>query len=337
LTQGKYSRQELFARIGREGQARLLASSVVIVGCGALGTAQANALTRAGVGRVRIIDRDFVDTSNLQRQILFDESDAADSLPKAVAAERKLKQVNADVQVEGVVADLDASNAERLLCGYDVILDGTDNFETRYLLNDAAVMLGTAWIYGAVVGSLATTMSVVPGCSACLACVFPDHPKGLHETCDTVGVIAPAAAWATAIQITEALKILLGRAHELHGMLLSYDVWTNRLAQVRLRRDPDCAVCVQRRFAHLENRALSHSILCGRDSVQIHDQRPRAIDLAELRNRLKSLGEVRGNAYLLRCTLHPYELTVFSDGRALIKGTADPAVARGIYAKYVGS
>ena len=213
---------------------------MVILGCGALGTAQANALVRAGVGTLRIVDRDFVEESNLQRQMLFDEADAKASLPKAVAAERKLRQINSDVRVEGIVADADSSNIEEFIEGFQVVLDATDNFETRYLLNDAAVKLGIPWIYGAVVASYAATMTILPGRTACLACIFPKSPRGMHETCDTVGVIGPAVSWAAAIQSTEALKILLGRESELHGSLLAYDLWSNRFQQVKAPRDPQC-------------------------------------------------------------------------------------------------
>lgn len=333
----KYSRQTLFTPIGIAGQERLLASKAVIVGCGALGTAQANALVRAGVGALRIIDRDFVEPSNLQRQILFDEADAAENLPKAVAAERKLRRINSDVKVEGIVSDLTSANAEELCAGFGVILDATDNFETRYLLNDLAVKLGIPWIYGATVASQATTMTVLPGRTACLACLFPSVPGGLHATCDTVGVIGPAVAWAAAVQVTETLKILLGRESELHGKYVAYDIWTHQLQQIAPRRDPGCRVCGRREFTHLEGSGPTQVTLCGRNSVQIHQRQSRSLDLAALKSRLEQFGPVRANAFLLKCLLDPYELTVFPDGRAIIKGTEDPAVARGIYAKYVGA
>lgn len=337
MNEERYSRQILFSSIGHEGQNKLLAGKAVIVGCGALGTIQANALTRAGVGTLRIIDRDYVEASNLQRQMLFDEDDAAQNLPKAVAAERKLRRINSGVAVEGVVSDLDSRNAEELLRGFQVILDGTDNFEARYLMNDVAVKLGIPWIYGAAVGSLAATMTILPGRTACLACVYPEFPKGLHPTCDTAGVISPAAAWTAALQVTEALKILLSRETELHGSLQSFDLWTNQAQRVRPRRDPDCRVCSARQFAHLEGGGPTHVTLCGRNSVQIHQRQPRELDLAALRTRLEQFGPVRANPYLLRCQIDPYELTVFPDGRAIVKGTQDPAVARGIYAKCIGA
>lgn len=337
MNQEKYSRQILFRPIGPEGQQKLLQSRVVIIGCGALGTAQAATLARAGVGTLRIVDRDYVEESNLQRQTLFDEADAAQNLPKAVAAERKLKQINSDVRVEGIVADVEGSNVEELIRGFAVVLDGTDNFEARYLVNDAAVKLGVPWIYGAAVASYAATLTILPGRSPCLSCVFPHPPQGMQETCDTVGVIAPAVAWASALQVTEALKILLGRESELHGSLLAYDVWKNQYQQVRPKRDPNCRTCGAREFAYLESDAPAQTTLCGRDAVQIRQLRPQALDLAALRRRLEQFGSVRGNEYLLRCALGPYELTIFPDGRTIVKGTDDPAVARGVYAKYVGS
>ncbi len=333
----KYSRQILFAPIGADGQAKLLQSKAVILGCGALGAAQANALVRAGVGTVRIVDRDFVEESNLQRQMLFDEGDARANLPKAVAAARKLRQINSDVRVEGIVADADSSNIEEFIEGFHLVLDATDNFETRYLLNDAAVKLGIPWIYGALVASYATTMTILPGRTACLACVFPKSPLGLHETCDTVGVIGPAVSWCAAIQTTEALKILLVRESELHRSLVSCDLWTNRLQQIKPAPDPECRVCVRREFAYLDQRASSHVSMCGRNSVQIHQSESRVFDLAALKTRLENFGPVLANDFLLKCSLDPYELTVFPDGRVIVKGTQDPAVARGLYARYIGA
>ena len=337
MNREKYSRQILFQPIGKAGQEKLLGSKAVIIGCGALGTAHANALVRAGVGTLRIVDRDYVEESNLQRQSLFDESDARESLPKAVAAERKLKQINSEVQTEGVVADVTSRNIEDLVRGFNVILDGTDNFETRYLLNDAAVKLEIPWIYGAVVASSAVTMTVLPGRGPCLACIFPDAPAGLHETCDTVGVIGPAASWTSAIQVTEALKILLGRERELHGTLFGFDLWHNRTQQVKPKRDPNCRTCGQKIFTHLDEGEPLPTTLCGRNAVQIRHRDSRKLDLGLLKSRLEQFGTVRANNYLLKFSFDTYELTVFADGRAIIKGTQDPAEARGIYAKYISS
>jgi molybdopterin-synthase adenylyltransferase len=333
----KYSRQILFTPIGAEGQQKLLLSKVAILGCGALGTAQANALVRAGVGTVRIVDRDFVEESNLQRQMLFDESDAKQSLPKAVAAERKLRQINSEIDVQGIVADVDSSNIEEFIEGFQVVLDATDNFETRYLLNDAAVKLEIPWVYGAVVASYAATMTILPGRTACLACMFPKSPRGLHETCDTVGVIGAAISWAVAIQTTEAFKILLGRESELHVSLLAYDVWTNRFQQVKASRDPGCPVCAGHEYTYLEQGGATHVSMCGRNSVQIHQSESRGLDLAALKTRLEQFGPVLAHEFLLKCSLEPYELTVFPDGRVIVKGTQDAAIAKGLYARYIGA
>lgn len=332
----KYSRQTLFRPIGREGQLKLLRSRVVIIGCGALGSAHAAALARAGVGMLRIVDRDFVESSNLQRQSLFDEADAAESLPKAVAAERKLKQINSDVRVEGVVADVTARNIESLVGGFEVVLDGADNYQTRYLLNDAALKLGVPWVYGAVVASYAATMTVVPGRTPCLACVFPAPPQGLHETCDTVGVISPAVHWCSALQVAETLKLLLGQHDQLHGSLLAFDVWENRSQTVKPVFDPECRACQKRDFVYLQRSADDLTTLCGRNAVQVHPGEPRGLDLAALESRLSRFGPVKNNRFLLRGRIERYDLTIFSDGRAIIKGTDDPAVARGLYAKYIG-
>lgn len=332
----KYSRQTLFPPIGVEGQQKLWQSKAVILGCGALGTAQANALVRAGVGAVRIVDRDFVEESNLQRQMLFDESDARQSLPKAVAAERKLRQINSEINIEGIVADADSSNIEEFIEGFQVVLDATDNFEARYLINDAAVKLGIPWIYGAVVASYAATMTILPERTACLSCIFPEPPRGLHQTCDTVGVVGPAVSWAAAIQSTEALKILLGQESDLHASLLASDLWSNSFQKLKLARDPQCRVCGAREFTYLEHGGATHISMCGRNSVQIHQTASRQLDLAALRIRLEQFGPVLANDFLLKCSLEPYELTVFPDGRVIVKGTRDPAVARSLYARYIG-
>jgi molybdopterin-synthase adenylyltransferase len=335
----KYSRQVLFAGIGEQGQERLLTSSAVIVGCGAIGAAAANLLVRAGVGRVRIVDRDFVEPSNLQRQTLFDEADARDALPKAVAAERKLRSINSSVAVEGIVADVNPHSAQELLAGFDVILDGTDNFETRFLVNDFAVKSGKPWIYAAAVASYGLTMTIRPGVTPCLACLLAtDHEgQGLEETCDTIGVIAPIVNLIASLQVAEAMKLLAGRGAALHGRLISCDVWTGRFQSLGVARNPECPVCERRQFTYLYGEAQPHITMCGRDSVQIHE-RSRALDLAVLRDRLApTVAEVHHNDFLLRFRVPPYEMTVFADGRAILKGTKDPAVARSLYARYIGA
>lgn len=335
----KYSRQILFAGIGPDGQRRLLGSRATIVGCGAIGAAAANLLVRAGVGALSIIDRDFVEPSNLQRQTLFDESDARRALPKAVAAEHKLRSVNAGVDVRGVLADLNPKNAVELLSGCDLILDGTDNFETRFLINDFAVESGRAWIYAAAVSSYGLTMTIRPGLTPCLACLLEpgvsSHP--LEETCDTIGVLGPIVNLIASWQAAEALKILAGHPEALESRLLCCDVWTGRMQAIRPARNPDCRACAKHDYAYLQGAAQPHITLCGRDSVQIHE-RNRALDLAALASRLQPVVEdVRQNDFLIRFRVAPYEMTVFADGRAILKGTKDPAVARSLYARYLGA
>lgn len=334
----KYSRQVLFREIGQEGQRRLAEARVVIVGCGALGSAQANALARAGVGSLRIVDRDFVEESNLQRQMLFDEADARESLPKAVAAERKLAIINSTVRAEGIVADLTPSNAEDLLRDCNLILDGTDNFETRWLINDVAVKHGLPWVYGAVVGSYGVTTAIVPRQTACLACLLEaGGAGGVEETCDTVGVINPAVNWVAALQVNEALRLLVGKWQAEGARIHHGDLWRSRFysSPVPKARE-DCPTCARQEFRYLAGEAQPRVTLCGRNSVQIHE-RTRRLNLRALQERLAAHGEVRGNAYLVRLRIPPYDLTVFSDGRAVIAGTQDPAVARTLYARYIGS
>jgi adenylyltransferase/sulfurtransferase len=340
----KYSRQILFAGIGEDGQEKILESGAVLIGCGALGTAVAGLLVRSGLGRLRVIDRDFVELSNLQRQTLFDEADARHSLPKAVAAERHLRAVNSGVEVEGIVADLTSQNALDLLSGFPLILDGTDNFQTRLLLNDAAVSLAIPWIYAAVVGSYGVTMTIRPFETACLACLLesgePDSMSGLGNelTCDTAGVLGATAGVIASIESTEAIKILSGRLDALHGRLVSCDVWTGKFQSIRTERNPSCRACARREFPYLTGDAQPHITLCGRDSVQIHE-RGRKLNLDELGHRIRGAAgtQVKGNDFLLRFCVSPYEVTVFADGRAIIKGTKDPAVARSLYARYIGT
>lgn len=334
----KYSRQMLFKPMGREGQERLVGSRAVLVGCGAIGAAVANLLVRGGIGRLRILDRDFVETSNLQRQTLFDESDAREALPKAVAAERKLRGINSEVQVEGIVADLSPQNVAELLSGFPLILDGTDNFETRFLINDFAVKTGTPWIYAAAIASYGITMAILPGKTACLACLLDSSgDAGLEDTCDTVGVLGPIVNLVASLEVAEAMKFLSGRMSALHGRLLSCDVWSGRFQSVQPERNPQCPVCIHREFSHLTGEAQPHITMCGRDSVQIHE-RSRSLDLKALQDRLApTVSDVRQNGFLLRFRIPPYEMTVFSDGRAILKGTKDPAVARSLYAKYIGA
>ncbi len=339
----RYSRQILFAGIGEEGQQKLLDSSAVLVGCGAIGTAVANLLIRAGLGTLRIIDRDFVEPSNLQRQTLFEESDAQENLPKAVAAERRLRAINSAAKIEAVVADLTPQNARALLENFPIILDGTDNFETRLLINDASIALNTPWIYAAAVASSAVTMTILPGETPCLACLVEspepttEAAPGMEATCDTAGILNAAIHAVAAIESTEAIKLLIGQRQALHQRLISLDVWTNQNRSIRVARNPNCRACAQKNFRYLEGAAQPHITLCGRDSVQIHE-RARNLDLAALHQAVaKTATDVRSNNYLLRFRVNSYDLTVFPDGRAIIKGTRDPAVARTLYARYIGS
>ena len=336
----RYSRQVLFEAIGREGQQRLMASSVALVGCGALGTVQASLLVRAGVGRVRIIDRDFVEESNLQRQILFDEEDVRALLPKAVAAEIKLRRTNSLVAIEGVVEDLNASTIGRLLDGFDLLLDATDNFDARFLLNDYAVNTGVPWVYGACVGSYGLTFPILPGETACLRCVFESAPPpGLSPTCDTAGVLGPIVGLVASLQAAEALKILSGRRERVSRRMAVMDVWEGRQDVIDLPpRDPDCPCCARREFPWLEGRLGSDTtVLCGRNAVQIRRRDGGAIDLDEVARRLRPLGGVEQNRFLVRADIDACRLTVFADGRAIVTGTADPAVAKSIYSRYVGT
>ena len=328
----------LFAGLGEEGQSRLLASSAVIVGCGAIGAGVANLLVRSGVGRLRVVDRDFVEPSNLQRQVLFDEADARDVLPKSVAAERKLRAINSSASVEGIVADLNPGNIEELLSGFDLILDGTDNFETRFLVNDFAIKSGCPWIYAAAVASYGLTMTILPGRSACLACLLESGPsQSLEETCDTIGVLGSIVQLVGSLEAAEALKLLSGREDTLHGKLISCDVWTGHFQSVRVERNPQCPCCSKHEFSYLQGQTQPHITMCGRESVQIHERR-RALDLTALRNRLLSTAtDVRCNDFLLRFRVPPYEMTVFADGRAILKGTQDPSVARSLYSRYIGA
>jgi len=333
----RYSRQVLFPGIGLEGQERLIQSQVAIVGCGATGSAVAALLARAGVGRLRIIDRDYVEPSNLQRQTLFDEHDAAESVPKAIAACRSIAKFNSQIVAEPHVSDLTPENTTELLSGVQLILDGTDNFETRYLINDYAVKTSLPWIYVAAVGSYAATMNILPGETACLACIFPEAPGGMVETCDTAGILNSAVNLAASIAATEAIKLLIGANRQLRRTLVSYDVWQNQRAEISADKPrPGCRTCGQRDFVHLAWSARSYVTLCGRNAVQIRNSSG-PFDLGILSKRLEPHGSVHRNDFVLRFRKEPYEMTLFPDGRAIIKGTTDAGLARSFYARYVGS
>ncbi|MCA1623187.1 MAG: ThiF family adenylyltransferase [Acidobacteria bacterium] len=335
----RYSRQILFAEIGKDGQEKLLKSRVLIVGCGALGASHAEMLARAGVGFLRIVDRDFVEFTNLQRQTLFSEQDAKERLPKAIAAKNRLKEINSEIEVEAIVADVNRSNIENLLEDCDLILDGTDNFQTRYLINDASVKNNKTWIYGAAVSSYGVTMTIIPDKTPCLRCVFEEIPgAGSSPTCDTAGVIQPIIATISAIQISEALKILVGKIKNLHQSLIQIDVWRNDWRKIKLGKpNAECKTCRQKFFEFLEVENVEFSaVLCGRDAVQISPPNSTVLDLPMLAEKLKNLGKVKQNEYLLRLSVDQYELTIFRDARAIVRGTDDITTARSVYAKYVG-
>jgi adenylyltransferase/sulfurtransferase len=337
LFEDRYSRQVLFSPIGADGQKKLAQSKVALVGCGAIGTCTAALLARAGVGQLKIIDRDYVEPSNLQRQTLFDEADAAESLPKAAAAVRKIAAFNSEITVIAEVQDLTPRNVHALLSEADLILDATDNFETRYLINDFAVNAGKPWIYAAAVGAYALTMNIIPAETACLSCLFPAPPEGIVETCDTVGILNSAANWVASVQATEALKFLVGARDKVRRTLLSRDLWNNQEAEVAATSPrADCRTCARREFVFLSGERLAQITLCGRNSVQIHEHN-RPVSFPEMTARLEPHGTVKHNDFVLKFWRDPYEMTLFPDGRAIIKGTSDPAIARSLYARYIGS
>jgi molybdopterin/thiamine biosynthesis adenylyltransferase len=336
----RYSRQILFEGIGSAGQARIIASRVAIVGCGALGSMQASLLVRAGVGHLRIIDRDFVEESNLQRQILFDEEDVRSIMPKAFAAEKKLSAVNSLVKVEGIVEDLNPGTIGRLLDGFDLIIDATDNFDARFLVNDYAVKTGVPWIYGACVSSYGLTFPVLPGETACLRCVFENAPPpGLSPSCDTSGVIGPIVGLIASLQVAEAMKLLSGRRDRIIHRMSIVDLWDNRHDFIDLPpRDPECICCGRHEFSFLEGTSgADATTLCGRNSVQINRRDDARLNLEDVAKRLAAVGTVEKNRFLLRADIDNYRLTIFADGRAIVSGTRDAAVAKSLYARYVGA
>jgi molybdopterin/thiamine biosynthesis adenylyltransferase len=336
----RYSRQILFPEIGTAGQEKLLNSRVLILGCGALGASHAEMLARAGVGRLRIVDRDFVEFTNLQRQTLFRESDAAERLPKAVAAKHRIAEINSEIAVEALVADVNNSNIESLIDGCDLVLDGTDNFQVRYLLNDACVKHEKTWIYGAAVSSYGATMSIIPGETPCLRCIFEEMPDaGSSPTCDTAGVIMSIILNISSIQVAEAIKLLVGDRNSMHRSLIQVDIWQNDWRKIKLAgRNHDCKTCARREFEFLDAEAVEFSaVLCGRNAVQIAPPRPIEIDLAGFAEKISNMPGVKWNEYLVRFSVNGNEITLFSDGRAIVKGTDDISAARSLYSRYVGA
>jgi molybdopterin/thiamine biosynthesis adenylyltransferase len=336
----RYSRQILFQEIGKAGQEKLFNSRVLIVGCGALGASHAEMLSRAGVGRLRIVDRDFVEYTNLQRQTLFNEEDAEHRTPKAAAAKRRIAEINSGIDVEAIVADVNNSNIESLIDSCDLVIDGTDNFQVRYLLNDACVKHRNTWIYGAAVSSYGTTMTVIPGETPCLRCIFEEMPDaGSSPTCDTAGVIMPIISSISAIQIAEAIKLLVGDTASLHQSLIQIDVWQNDWRKIKLAEpNKDCKCCGQGIYEFLDAETQEFSaVLCGRNAVQITPPKPVDLDLDAFADKIKFVTAVNQNEYLVRFTVDENEVTVFGDGRAIIKGTDDISTARSIYSRFVGS
>ena len=335
--QERYSRQVRLKQVGEAGQRRLAESRVLLVGCGALGSVLANTLVRAGIGDLLVVDRDLLELHNLQRQVLFDEQDVAQALPKAEAAARRLRRINTSVRVNSKVQDVTAHNVEQLVAGAQLVLDGTDNLETRYLINDACVKAGTPWIYGGVIGTNGMTMNILPG-GPCLRCVFPTPPPaGSLPTCETAGVLGTAPALIASLQATEAIKIICGTEPPARG-LLSVDIWSRRFQQVEVLRDQGCPACVHGQYDFLKTRETAWvTSLCGRDAVQITPARPAEISLERLAQTLQGSGvTVSFNGFLLQAQIEGHELIIFPDGRVMIKGTTDEARARSLYNKYVG-
>jgi molybdopterin/thiamine biosynthesis adenylyltransferase len=335
----RYIRQTIFPGVGKAGQEKLLSAKAVVIGCGALGSSIANLLARAGVGRLVIIDRDFIELNNLQRQVLFDEDDIAQNIPKAVAAANKLRRANSQIHIDPVVADVSSENIEVFIKGATVVLDGTDNFETRYLINDACVKHGINWVYGGGIASTGMTLTIRPGVSACLRCLYRKPPRpGSLATCDTAGVVSPIIQVVSAWQVAEAMKLITGQG-TINDGLMTFDVWENQFDQFKLNRLPDCPTCVLREFEYLDATAGTvTTALCGRNAVQVSVHGASKISLTELGQRLAaSATHINTNEYILRFTVEPYEISVFPDARAIIKGTDDEIIARTMYARYIGS
>ena len=337
----RYQRQVRFAPLGEAGQRQLMSGRVLVCGCGALGSGVADTLVRAGVGLVRVVDRDFVELDNLHRQVLFDEADALAQLPKAIAAAKRLRAVNSSVQIEPIVADINFTNIHQLADDVDLLIDGTDNFETRYLLNDYSISEQTPWVFAGCVGAEGQTLAIVPGETPCLSCILPEAPPAdALPTCETAGVLEPIVGLMASLQAVEAIKLLSGNRAELNSGITFVDLWNNSLRTIGVDavRKKDCETCAKRNFAWLQGaRGSAVTQLCGRNSVQISPTGSAPLDLGALAQKLQSVGEVTSNRFLIRLTVEGFLLTVFADGRTIIGGTDDPAVARTVHAKYVGN
>lgn len=333
----RYSRQIIFPGIGQQGQKKLAESQVVVIGCGALGCFSASSLVRAGVGRIRIVDRDFIEYHNLQRQILFDEEDVKNQLPKAIAAEQHLKKINSSVDIQGIVADVNYANIEKFIAGADVVLDGLDNLETRYLINDACLKHDIRWVYGGAIASRGMTMNIIPGQSPCLRCVSPNIPsQGTILTCDTGGVINPAVFMVASLQSVETLKMLVG-AEDINRDIIYLDVWKGTFNRFQASRDPDCPAC-HGKYEFLQTWSGTRAtVLCGQDAVQVLNPKTNKVYFPAIAKRLERLGQVSYNEFMLRFEVEGHQMVLFPDGRAIVKGTSDESLAKGLYAKYVGS
>jgi len=337
----RYARQTRFAPLGEEGQEKLLASRALICGCGALGSVLANTLARAGVGKLRIVDRDFLELNNLQRQVLYDEADVASGMPKAVAAANRLRKINSQIEIEEIVADVDHTNIASLIDGADIILDGTDNFETRFLLNDASLQSGIPWVYGGCIGSEGQSMTIVPGRTPCLRCIHHDAPPpGTTATCDSAGILSAIINVVASVQSVEAIKILSGNLDAISPVISFFDLWDNTYRGLKLdamRESGGCPTCRREEFPWLNGDRGSHTaVLCGRNSVQLSFPGGSGISLEQLEQKLQGVGAVTRNPFLLRLQIDDYRMTIFPDGRAIIGGTEDVAEARTLYAKYIG-
>jgi adenylyltransferase/sulfurtransferase len=346
-TLARYNRQMLWEPIGIAGQKKLRDAKVLMVGCGALGTVLANTLARAGVGHITIIDRDFIEITNLQRQVLFDEDDVKDQLPKSVAGKRKLDKINSAVTIEAVVADVNHTNIEQYAAGKDLLLDGTDNFETRFLINDVSIKTGIPWVYGACISAMGLAMVIRPGVTPCLRCIFETiPPPGMNPTCDTAGVLGPTVNIVASWQALEAIKLLTGNIGDVSPYLFSFDLWDNRYQQLNVAKAKDladCPACKHKNFEFLSGKfGSSTTSLCGRNAVQINVPAGNKVNFDHVAANLKGVGKPTFNKFMLKCPIKEaggkeYELTLFADGRAIIKGTNDAAAAKAVYAKYVGA
>ncbi len=331
----RYEKHMLLKEIGKKGQKKLLSSSVMIVGCGALGNVVANSLTRAGVGKIKIVDRDYVEIDNLHRQILFDEKDAEERKPKAIASAEKLRNINSEIEIVPVIADVNSSNIEKILHDVDLVIDGTDNMETRFLINDACIKHGVPWIYGAVVATEGMTMNILPEKTACLRCLIQKMPApGVLPTCDTVGVLNTAVNIIASLQATEAIKILIGE--KIRRDAIHVDVWNGTWFPIRIERDKECITCRKHVFEFLKKEQADVTILCGKNAVQINPQKTTKISFKKLNKRLKNVGDVSYNEYMLRFKIDEYEFIIFEDGRVIIKGVGSKELAKSLYAKYIG-